>query len=392
MRPIGCRVRGASVPQCGIWRLPLRWGAWLTSVATLVLPAWADGVPRHVHLVLPACEPEPFAYDELLEALRLELGQAGVAQVSLGAPSTLATGEALARLSFPCDPDAPAAQLTLRSRGGETTYALDLSDLPPEVRPRGIALAVAELTPSAWPALLGTAEPKSDVARREPEPETVGSKQAEPEESEAVVRHEQDARREERRARASRPPEGPDARAARLSAHDEETSRSAPAQPIALGVSGQLRVYALGGTALWGARVTASWGRFDVGLDAMFGRHPDDIGRLESRLLAASLALRAVDGKHGSWRYWFAPRASLGTIATTATPTEASHTGVDVKELYLDGAVPVGTGFVSGRCQLSVELEGGYARGYVATFEGDTLASFGGLLASARLGAGCRLR
>jgi hypothetical protein len=357
-------------------------------VALLALtgPAVAEGMPQRVHLTLPACAPEPFSYDELEAVLRLELEHAGVGELVRGAPPVVASGEALLVLLVPCSPTAPTATLVLRAPGGELTRSLDLSDLDATVRPRGIALQVAELLPSAWPELLTGArsDASTDVApTSDQSPESTAAFESEPAASESAS--DASAAADE----STEPP--PDVEPEAPLAQPVEP-RPAPARRWAVGGAAQMRAFLPRGTTLFGARPMVAWGRFDAAFDLLFGRHTDVVGQLDSRLLSASLAYRALQPQWGTWRVALAPRASLGTIVVQAASPALEISTSHVREVYADLAMTAGVAYVAGRCVVGPEFELGYAHGFIAQHDQEPVADFGGPLLSARLAVICVVR
>ena len=360
------------------------------ALLALTGPALGEGMPRRVHLTLPACAPEPFAYDALEAALGLELTHAGVGELVRGAPPVVGAGEAHLVLLFPCSPTAPTATLVVRASGGELVRSLDLSDLDAPVRPRAIALQVAELLPSVWPELIAGAVPDepSDVdppandsalrsaAAFEPEPAV-----SEP----AIDTPETDATGEP----SPETPADAETDAPRPDSTQELSTGSEASRRWAIGAAAQTRVFLLRSTVLFGARPVFSWGRIDAGFDLLFGSHTDPVGRLHSRLLAGSLALRVLEPEWGVWRGTLAPRLSLGTIVVRAESPSLEITTGHVREVYADVAVSAGVARAVRSCAVGPELEAGFARGFIAKHDDDPVATFGGPLVSARVSVHC---
>ncbi len=359
------------------------------ALLTHAVPVVAEGMPDRVHVALPECTPEPFSYDELEAGLRLELGHAGVREVVRGAAPNIVPGEALLVLLVPCPPDAPAATLVVRSSGGELTRSLDLSDLDPPLRPRGIALQIADLLPVAWPELIAAAPsetPEEDLAETSDSP-------SQPTAAFAVEAPSPDAAPEESQEPAEPPTDTTSGGelAPPPPAPTPPTRGQRTVGPWAAGGALQTRTFLPRGTTLFGARPTISWRRFDAAFDVLLGRHSNRVGTLDSRLLAGALAWRVLQPEWGggAWRGTVAPRAALGTVFARAKSTAAGVATSQVREIYADVALATGVDYVGRRCLAGPKLELGYARGFIARHDQQRIADFGGPQVSTLFALSC---
>jgi len=107
-------------------------------------------VPRSVDIVLPQCVEEPFSFDSMVSALQIELAQEGVVWLHrVSAPKE--SERARIELVADCQPMVSSLLIRIYTPQEPTAVrAMDLSDLPLALRPRGVALATAELARSVW--------------------------------------------------------------------------------------------------------------------------------------------------------------------------------------------------------------------------------------------------
>ena len=139
---------------------------WALPLVLLGLPSRALASPDRVTFERPACAPAAFDEAALEQLLRIELAAAGVREVviaataSIGPASPAAPPVARLVLDGACGDDGGiVAKLGSSVSAAELTRWIPLDDVPHPTRPRTVALALAELVRSGWPALVGAPVP-----------------------------------------------------------------------------------------------------------------------------------------------------------------------------------------------------------------------------------------
>src|SRR6476469_7258428 len=122
-------------------------------VAAVIAPITARAADLPVIRVFPpACAVAPVSPDDFIDALRVELAGRQPHCCVVGPGGDAATDAVKVTLSIePCDPATQQVAVTVDVAAPPRTIQrqVSLADLPPEARPRALALAVAELIRSA---------------------------------------------------------------------------------------------------------------------------------------------------------------------------------------------------------------------------------------------------
>ena len=138
--------------------------------------AHAADVPV-IRVFPPQCEAAPLSVDAFVDSLRVELAGRQPHCCVVGPGGDAAADAVKVTLSIdPCDPatDHVAVAVDLTDPPRSVERQVSLADLPPEARPRALALAVAELLRSAGmsaSADAATAPPPADQAPPAPPPQ-----------------------------------------------------------------------------------------------------------------------------------------------------------------------------------------------------------------------------
>jgi len=140
--------------------------SWALPLVLLGLQSRALASPDRVTFERPACAPVAFDEVALEQLLQIELAAAGVREVVIAASASPGpaspTAPPAARLALDgacADAGGIVAKLGSSASAAELTRWIPLGDVPRPTRPRTIAIVLAELVRSSWPALAGALAP-----------------------------------------------------------------------------------------------------------------------------------------------------------------------------------------------------------------------------------------
>src|SRR5580765_8284119 len=146
-------------------------------IAALIVPitARAGDLPA-IRILPPACESSPVSFDAFVDALRVELAGRQPACCVVGPSGDASEAGDAVKVTLSIEPcDATVAQqidvvVEVAAPPRTMQRPVSLADLPPEARPRALALAVAELIREAGepaqpePPAVAPPEPKREPA------------------------------------------------------------------------------------------------------------------------------------------------------------------------------------------------------------------------------------
>jgi hypothetical protein len=326
--------------------------------------------PGEVGVAFPRCTREPFSFDAAMAALETELGQEGVKRVVRLKAAGRATG---AWIEITVDCGQEASSLVIRIHDPQVSgvsRTMELTDLPAPLRPRGLALAAAELARSVWSRPPSASFRELDAALPEPN------------ESPSTV--------------PSAPPPAPSLNPAASATvnhpapepHPGSAPTSAPLPPRASVVppgpewlaSGGVRFFYPDSTALGGVRAGVRFRRVRGGLEGFIGPRGDVLGTVTLGSVAGWLGVDAIRHQSARSRVRAGPRAALGLAMASTTQAEAREPYLDLAGEF---AVEVRQ---SEKLSICLELETGVARGLAVTADGRRAGTIGGWLLGGRLG------
>jgi hypothetical protein len=340
-----------------------------------------------VDIVLPECVEEPFSFDTVVSALRIELAQEGV--LSLRRVTAPEDGErARIELVAECQPTLSSLLIRIYTPNEPTAVrAMDLSDLPLALRPRGVALATAELARSVWLRSAGqaaapeqpSAGPVDSIGGRSvaavddmpaPSSSSSGSPRAVPSLPSVV-----------------RPSPSAVPGLAVTQPYGQESTTALPPTPV-FDLSGSLgvRVYFPDATALFGPRASLRFHRFRLGVDALAGRRVDPLGEVWLMAVAGLVGLDAWTHTEAGWRLRMGPRASAG-VAMASAGDWAGLKMARAQETYFDAALEAGAEVrIAARWAAFLDVEMGGARGLAVYADQRAAGTIGGWLLGGRVG------
>jgi hypothetical protein len=336
----------------------------------------------------------------LLELVRLELRADGVARVTR-ANASQQSGRLLwiergcPRVGEPSAAvDGSALVIGYRDRARDRSLerSLSLADVPPALRERALALALAELFRA------GEANPgdEQSFAASNGEQNTRGDS----------VSHEDTTAADQRVARAveelpdstdreqttdTSDPAGADAASAanggettsERAASDHFGSRLESAWTLAVGPT--LHALPANSALLFGAEVALSWRRLNAGVLGSLGGDSDRLGSIDYRRLHGFVAYEALSTELAPFRITAGLRAALGATFASVTPIAAAVPR-DVTASSGDVALETGVRWIlSPRWQTKLGLDIGYAFGPRLQADDRELANFSGFFIGASL-------
>jgi hypothetical protein len=326
--------------------------------------------PTAVGIAFPACQREPFSFDAAMAAMRIELGHEGVRRVDrLATPG--AGADAWIEISSECSSDLTSLSVRIHDpRARDISRTMELFDLPPALRPRGLALVVAELARASWTRPPTTAE--TDATRTQPQPAAAPADAPPPE------------------LRLDARPAGPEPTTAESppvadSAAGRPTS-GRPGTSLALGLG--VRLFVPDATLLEGARLAGRFGRMRAGLDGMFGIRRDDLGDVTFITASGWLGVDVLRLEQQSWRFRTGPRISAG-LAAAAAHAHGDARSKHAENPYIDAAIEAGTEVRLGQSYWGfLDFEAGLARGLEVYADDRRSGKVGGFLLGGHLGVG----
>ncbi len=329
-------------------------------------------VPERVDVVFPDCPREPFPYEAVLAALRVELALEGVARVNRLPSGDGADG---ARIVLLADCGGEVNAVVVEVVDPRTSGALrrtDLADVPPPHRPRAVALVAAELARSVWTrpqrrVEVDTAAVVMDGAALPDEPRAEPARPAAP--------------------LPTRTDPGPDGSGARDADGTGEAPAAVPLRDsLTLAPALVGRLFLSEPTALAGLGARLGWRRMFAGADGLAGRRDDPLGSVTFGVVAGVIGLDLLR-REGEWVALRAgPRAAAG-VATAAARAGDAARDATAREAYLDLAVEIGaTARLSPHAAATLALEGGAARGLEIYADERRLDLIGGSFVGTRVG------
>jgi hypothetical protein len=338
-----------------------------------------------VDIVFPQCPQEPFSFDAVLSALRIELVQEGVVALRR---VTEPEGSEQARIELvaACQPTLSSLLIRIYTPNEPTAVrAMDISDLPLALRPRGVALATAELARSVWLRPTGPAAAPGHPSRVEypterpslptagvvPSPSSSGALLTGPVASPPAK---------------ARPDLSPVPRQAITQPYGQGPGTSAASPVLDLAGCLGMRVYFPDATALFGPRLSLRFRRLRVGVDAAAGRRVDPLGEVSLFTVTGLVGLDAWTHTASDWRLRVGPRASAGLAMASADAWGGPHTAT-ARETYLDAALEAGAeAWIAARWAAFTDLEVGRAQGLTVNADQRPAGSIGGWLLGVRFG------
>jgi len=302
----------------------------LAAVVIAPITARAADLLPVIRVLPPQCEATPLSIDDFVDSLRVELAGRLPHCCVVGPDSNPVADAARVTLSIePCDAATEQVGVTIDLTDPPRTVArqVSLADLPPEARPRALALAVAELIRSAG----GPAQPDAAAA---------------------IVPQEQ-------------PPPPP------------------PQFAVSGNVAGEFRRHLSTDTSLWGARlgISLSSSRWQATLDVGAAASRSDVSLGEVSILEGSAGLFAGP------RFLLGPViASAGPAATLGGAQivgRSTLSGVTPRTgwglVSTAGARAAAEGPASGSIRVFGYIEGGYTiRRLDAIADGQQVAGIAG--------------
>jgi hypothetical protein len=260
---------------------------------------------------------------------------------------------------------------------------MEFDDLPASARPRAIALGLAELLRGAWPWLATPEPPRVSVldeahsaAVSEPSPlvEPSPSGVAQPEPSEPSV---------------ATPPPDPERLLASLSPPLPQPPSPAetPARSPNLHVGGKALRFLDAGDLVWGGQALGEYGRWSLGAQLLTGSTSTPRGDIALRVLTGSLGFTALELSSEPLEFRSGVRLAVGRASADGTPLGSGVKGAQGAAPYLGAMLSAGSRWwFSKAWSCTLEAEGGYASGLVATVDGRAAASLAGWLGGLSVG------
>jgi hypothetical protein len=273
--------------------------------------------------------------------------------------------------------------------------SLSLADVPPALRERALALALAELFRAGEANVAGGAVQASEAVRADEErgrvdPGRTGeaaaaSRPPNTPTSPDVVAEPADAER----ATTSLPPVDSERPPAAISGA-AETRRTSPdrfgsgfASPWALAVGPALHALPANGAMLFGAEIAISWRKLSAGALGNLGSDSDTLGSVAYRRLHGFAAYELLSTDPALFRITAGLRAALGATFTNVTPTPNA---VSQNATAASGDLALETGVrwtISPSWQTKLSMDIGYAFGPRIQADARELANFSGLFVGA---------
>ena len=349
----------------------------------------APRAPAEVRVVPPACVLSSIDVGEAVRLLQIELvgdavGTVGVVSGPADEPEEEGSGR-IAVITFrvePCRADATTIDVVIddavtRKR---VQRMVDIGGVATSVRPRALALGVAELLRASWAELARADAPEPAVALSED------------------VRRWITTQAGAAPAGSAAPERAPDSPVS-LAAPVERPPLPSVAHPTATwmaGLTATLCAFPADGSALIGAHAHVSLSldpdgpfrlRFDVGYAQ--GRVRVALGDVSARLLTGSLSLDVSSAGSAPLAVELGPRLSVGAGWLSGTPTDPTDagTGGPGVVVFLTGHSAL-SAVVQDSWRLVLELELGYTlRGLDALADDRVVSGLSGPVIAMQLGA-----
>jgi len=315
-----------------------------------------------IALDLPACLDATWRA-RLVESASLELREDG----AVLAPSLARASRehrVVIAVDMPCESDPTVAQihLTVPSSSDVLTREAQLSDTPPALRPRTLALALAEL----W---------RTSLARQ-----TLSLQPTAAAPSSVLARDDGELLPTRMTGDAS-----PPAASVPITVAPSSNNSAPRSDAPTLSLAPSLRLYIADRTALPGAQLAFSWRAWRIGAEGFYSSHEDVLGRATFGLLQAVVSWELARVSFGAYGLALGPRAAIGGIVATATaraPAFASSASI----LTWDAAGEATLWrMLTSSWRLALRVQLGYAHGAVLASDFGELARLDGLFAQANL-------
>lgn len=272
----------------------------LVATLTASLAASATRLPATTRLILPPCSDLPFDSRKLSDLLDLELRAIGVEYTTTanGGDMERETAAIVVIGSSACGPAASSIDLELSAGASRprASRSMPIGDIPPELRPRALAIDIVELIRAEWPNLsplpsTATPEVSPESLLPPPLPDPAFSVPASP---------------------------GPD-----RASDGDSTHRGLGIEPAVTLWSFPSRSTALIGPT---ASLSLEWSsvRASAGVQAVFGQTTVSTGTIDVRWASAYVGVGLTG--HGAFRGIVEPRLYAGHGWATGTPADAART------------------------------------------------------------------
>ncbi|HMI91795.1 MAG TPA: hypothetical protein VK509_10555 [Polyangiales bacterium] len=361
-----------------------------------------DSVTR-VRVRLPECNAAPWTEREnaeLMRALELELRDEGIRALDARANDDQ-DGAALLELSTDCAAARGELLLRARSATGELrSRRMELRDLPSPLRPRALALALAELLRASMlaPHAAATPQPPDEPARVAPaasepatnEPAAAAQPVAQPSATDAGA-GERAAERADPTKEPANPAAEPRAAGRKTSgppaAEPDRSARPAPDLQTGDGDDGARHALWLAPNGRWlldssdglfGAAVGWQWARLGANISALFGHASDVLGDTSFGLVHAALSYQLLRLRFGRQVLHAGPALGAGGTWASSSANDAADGGGALLPSY-ELALRLGLlRELTGSLAADLCLEGGYARGPTVRADDRDLATLSG--------------
>jgi hypothetical protein len=375
------RTRAGAQPCRRLWLL------WACAVShahaqqPVAEPAQADTSVAYVRL--SECGAPPWTHDQaaaLSSALALELRSDGVDQIR-AAEEGAEGATPLLELDVDC---ATTADFVLRARSAPAapldTRRMDLRDVPEPLRPRALALALAELLrTSRRTAALTT--PPATVVQADADAQSITPT------SESTAGNATSAPASEAAPAPTSANASPISDAAAIAPHEDTPDEQRDPEPRhALSIAPSARWLPASSDALYGVAAGWEWLRLGAGINALFGRAGDTLGTTHFGLVHAVLSYQALRLRLARQVLYAGPALGAGfTWASAGTSASANGGSALLLSYELGARLGVSHDFSRGLAA-SLCLEAGYAHGPKLRADDRDLATLSGSFLGLGLG------
>jgi hypothetical protein len=308
-----------------------------------------------IELELPDCL-GPAWRDQLISSASIELREDGA---SLITHESEREGSVHIAVAVPCNSDPNEAEIAIHqpSKTEPLSRTVQLADVPHHLRPRTLAIALAEL----WRTSHTRAPRAQDLASNRAHPQPTAAN------LEAPVQ--------------------PNAAATAIDTSRRDATNNADAQSGAptLSLAPALRVYFAARNALPGAQLAFGWRSWRIGAEGYYGEHVDQLGSARFGVIQGFLSWELARIHFGAYGLALAPRAAIGGILATASaqaPAFASSATITSWDASAEAAF---WRMLTTHWRFALRVQLGYAHGPVLASDAGELARLHGLFATAGL-------
>ena len=347
--------------------------------------SWANEAPRRVILQVVVCDETELASAAARQALQAELAADGVSALARETP--LGSADGVLTVSVGCDLGLTAA---VRLESSRTQRAreenVDLADADPTVRPRALALAVAEFVRLEWagltrgatsdpdpagpalaaaqppPAAAFAAVPATDTAQKPPAPVVHAARPSTP-----------------------KPPTRDGSLAKSPELHPAFSERHAPAA-WRWGAAAAGRWYVDYGNLSWGVNLGVTRQAWTVHAEFLTSSASDVLGRATLGSSALGVGYRVADSVLGPIRFSAYPQLSAGVTWIQATPRSTAVVVTSKSGFYGDARFVLEVRLREPRLSPVLELELGRATGFAARAAERVVGATGGFYLGSSIG------